>query len=327
MRPMAFAAILAITTTAQADVVYVSSLGTHEVLRYDSGTGAYIDTYVSAGSGGLNQPHAILERCDDILVASFGSDSVLRYERSNGAFLGVFIAPATGLDNPVYMRYGPDGNLYISSQGNDQILRYSTEGVFIDAFVTTGSGGLDGPSGFAFGSDGRFYVAGRFSGNVIAYNATTGAFIEVIADSSDGLGAGNTFGLNFGDNGDLYFASNGLVYRYDLDTASILATIPLGSAIGIEPGPAGDIFVATANNLRVIDTATNAVSSPFLSGGTINTLNFFRFPSAIPAPGCLPPGVPAVSTWGTLVIALLLLTAGTLARNAVNLNHFRPNGP
>src|SRR5262245_3822163 len=76
-------AIFAVTfaASAHADVVYVSSLGTHQVLRYDAATGAFIDTFISVGSGGLNQPHGILERCDDILVASFGTDSVLRYDR------------------------------------------------------------------------------------------------------------------------------------------------------------------------------------------------------------------------------------------------------
>jgi DNA-binding beta-propeller fold protein YncE len=303
------AGVLATAAAARAEIVYVSSLGTHEVLRYDATTGNYVDIFITAASGGLSQPHGILERCDDILVASFGNHRVLRYHRDTGAFIDVFLPTANGLSQPTYLQYGPDGNLYVSSQGSDQILRYTTEGVFIDAFVTAGSGGLDGPSGFAFGPDGRLYVAGRYSANVIAYDATSGAFAEVIADAADGLGAGNTFGLNFGDNGDLYFASNGVVFRYDLDSASILTTIPVGG-IGIEPGPAGDIFVATANNLRIIDTGDNSVSGLFLSGGVINTLNFFRFPSASPAPGCV--AVPAVSSWAMMILAILVLTAGTV---------------
>jgi len=303
--------VFTVAPFAHGEVIYVSSLGTHGVLRYDDATGAFIDEFISAGSGGLNQPHGILERCDDILVASFGTDSVLRYDRATGSFIDVFISAATGLDNPVYMRYGPDGRIYISSQGSDEVLRYSFDGTFVDAFVTAGSGGLDGPSGFAFGPDGRLYVAGRFSANVIAYDAATGAFDEVIADATFGLGAGTTFGLNFGDNGDLYFASAGSVFRYDLDTTSILSTTPLGSAIGIEPGSTGDIFVATGNNLRIIDTATGAVSGLFLSGGSISTLNFFRFPSPAPAPGCTP--IPAVSTWGVAMLALGLLILGTVS--------------
>ncbi len=290
--------LLMTAAIVRADTLYVSSLGTDEVLRYDPATGAFIDTFIpAAANGGLDAPHAILEREDDVLVASFGTHEVLRYDRESGAFLGALIGPATGahLVNPVYIAQGPDGRLYISSQGppgqpvpgadTDQIQRYEQNGDFVDAFVPTASGGLDGPSGFAFGPDDRLYVAGRYSANVIAYDAATGAFDEVLADATDGLGAGNTFGLNFGGNDDFYVASNNAVRRYDLDTGTFIATIPLGFPIGIEPGPDGDVFAATSNNLRSIDADTNAASPPFLgAGGVIDVLNFFHF-ARDPVPG------------------------------------------
>lgn len=305
--------LLAASTVRAGDagMVYVSSLGSNEVLRYNSTTGAYIDTFVPAASGGLSQPHGILERCDDILVAGFGNHQVLRYDRQTGAFLDVFIPSGGGLSQPTYLQYGPDGNLYLSSQGSDEIRRYTPDGAALGPFVTAGSGGLDGPSGFAFGPDERLYVAGRYSASVIAYNGVTGAFDEVVADSSDGLIAGSTFGLTFGDNGDLYFVSGGTIYRYDLDTAAIIAAIPVGGAIGLEPGPAGGVYVATNNNLRVISTSDDSLSGPVLSGGTISTLNFFRFPASTPAPGCAP--VPASSAWALFAMCVLLLIAGTLA--------------
>ncbi|NOX59026.1 MAG: hypothetical protein GXP29_09240, partial [Planctomycetes bacterium] len=134
------------------------------------------------------------------------------------------------------------------------------------------------------GPDGRLYVAGRFSANVIAYNGTTGAFDEVLADSTDGLGFGNTFGLQFGDNGDLYFVSNTVLFRFNVGTGSIVTTINFGFPIGIEPGPDGGMFVATSNNLSIVDTGDNSVTGPFLSGGAINVLNFFHF-STIDVPG------------------------------------------
>jgi len=261
---------------AQAQVLYVSSDFSHEVLRYDPKTGALIDVFVSAGSGGLDQPHGIIDRGPDIIVASFGTDQVLRYDTTTGAFLGVFISSATGLNDPVYMIHGPDGNLYISSQASDEILRYTPDGVLIDAFVTAGSGGLDGPSGFAFAPDGRLYVAGRYSANVLAYDGSTGAFIETVLDNSDGLTSGDTFGLQIGDNGELYVASNGNVYRYNLDSHAMVG-IPVGFPIGLENGPDGGVFVATSNNLRLIDTGDNSISGPFLVGGAINLLNFFHF--------------------------------------------------
>ncbi|MBE7507246.1 MAG: hypothetical protein HS101_13330 [Planctomycetia bacterium] len=273
---LAVLAAACLAARAQAQVLYVSSDFSHEVLRYNPQTGALIDVFVSAGSGGLNQPHSIIDRGPDIIVASFGTDQVLRYDAATGAFLGVFISGATGLNDPVYMIHGPDGNLYISSQASDEILRYSPDGVFIDAFVSAGSGGLDGPSGFAFAPDGRLYVAGRYSADVLAYDGATGAFMETVLDASDGLTSGDTFGLQIGDNGDLYIASNGNGYRYDLDSHAMVG-IPVGFPIGLENGPDGGVFVATSNNLRLIDTGDNSIGGPFLVGGAINLLNFFHF--------------------------------------------------
>lgn len=264
---------------AKADAIFVSSDFNHEVLSYDADTGNFLDTLIPAASGGLDQPHGILDRGDDLLVCSFGTNQILRYDRATGAFLSVFAGPASNLANPVYIVVGPDGNYYVASQGNDRILRYSPDGVLVDQFVPAGSGGLDGPSGIAFGPDGRLYVASRYSAQIIAYDGMTGTFDEVIADSTDGLTSGDTFGVAFDDGGDLYFASNGRVYRYNFSISSIVASPTTGFPIGIERGPDGAVYVATSNNIRRYNSGNNTLSAPLLSGGAINLLNFFHFAS------------------------------------------------
>ena len=275
---LAAAACLLITESVQSQgTLYVSSFGGNQVLRYDATTGAFVDTLISNAGGQLVQPHGVFDRGTDLLVASAQTDEILRYNRVTGELLGTFIGPATGIDYPVYMAIGPDELMYVSSQQSDEIFRFNRDtGALVDVFVSAGSGGLSGPSGFAFGPDGRLYLAGRFSDTVTAYNGTTGAFEETIADPNDGLGAGNTFGLQFGDNDDLYFASNNQTFRYDLDDDTF--TTIAASGIGLEPGPGGGMFVATANNLRLIDTGDNSIGPTFLgAGGVINTLNFFHF--------------------------------------------------
>ncbi len=286
-----FVALLAGALTAAAlgaDRLYVSSNFSHEVLRYDPDSGALLGVFVGAASGGLHQPHGILERDADILVCSFGTDQVLRYDRDSGAFVGALIGPASGLDDPVYLLPLPSGDLLVSSQGSDEVLRFDSAGGLIGAFVSAGSGGLNGPSGMAFGPDGRLYVAGRYSADVLAFDGTTGDFDEVLLDTTDGLTPGDTFGLQFSGDGALYVASNTAVHRFEFGAGAITRSTGFPFPIGLEIDDAGDILVADSNNLVRLDVDNmDAPSAPILTGGAINLLNFFHL-VIDPAPASCP---------------------------------------
>lgn len=134
------------------DHLYVASAETDRILRYDGSTGAFIDAFVSVGSGGLNGPSGLTFGPDDYLyVGSVETDQVLRYDGQTGAFVGEFVSAGSGgLDTPVGLVFGPDKNLYVASAsdptGEGSILRYDGRtGDFIDDFVPTGRGGISGP--------------------------------------------------------------------------------------------------------------------------------------------------------------------------------------
>jgi outer membrane protein assembly factor BamB len=217
--------------------LYVGSLNTNQVLRYNAVTGAFMGVFVAAGSGGLTTPaqEGLAFRPDGKLyVASRDSATVLRYDATTGAFLDTFVpANSGGLSNIKGMVFGPDGNLYLSSGGTNQVLRYDgTTGAFLGVFVATGSGGLNIPRSLTFGPDGNLYVSSSNTNSVLRYDGTTGAFLNTfVAASSGGLNA--PAGLLFAS-GSLYVASqnSNQVLRYDAATGAFIeATVPANGGL------------------------------------------------------------------------------------------------
>jgi WD40 repeat protein len=197
--------------------LYISTTS-NQVQRYNGQTGAFIDTFVAAGSGGLLSPLGLVFGPDgNLYVSSSGTNEVLRYSGQTGAFIDAFVATNSGgLLSPWGLVFGPDGNLYVSSFGTNQVLRYSGQtGAFVDAFIAANSGVLIAPRWLVFGPlflpsypDGALYVVGDFdfggiSGHQVrAYDAQTGApaigiLFDFLLDPQ---------GLAFGPDGNLYVA-------------------------------------------------------------------------------------------------------------------------
>jgi hypothetical protein len=197
--------------------------GGASVLRYNEATGAFVDTLVPKGSGGLSNSVGLILGPDQNLYASSGLDpnnghsaNVLRYDGTTGAFRGIF-ADGGEVTSPRGILFGPDGNLYVANgKGPGTVLRFNGKtGAFLDNFVPTGSGGLTHPSFMVFGPDGQndgrldLYVNAADDNTVLRYDGTTGAFKGVFVPGGTG---GLTFplGLVFGPDGDLYVASSNI---------------------------------------------------------------------------------------------------------------------
>ncbi len=192
----------------QGGDLYVASIDTHEVKRYNGTTGAFISNFVSAGSGGLSFPVGIVFAGSDLYVASSGTDQVKRYN-SAGAFVSNFVAAGSGgLDRPIGITFGGvDNNLYVASADNDRVLAYDgASGASIGTFAPAGSGGLDEPRMLAFGPDGRLYVASRFTDQVLTTLSFQVSAIPVGGQrdagksATVGLDGTAAFGLQYGCN-------------------------------------------------------------------------------------------------------------------------------
>jgi glucose/arabinose dehydrogenase len=207
---------------------YVVAGEADAVFRYDGVTGAFLDTFVSSASGGLNDPTDLAFGPDGSLYVSGLGNHVLRYDGSNGAFLGTV---ASGLSTPTGLTFGPDGSLFIANQGSDEILRYSNS--VLSVFVPAGSGGLDAPRQAVFGPDGNLYVGGSLTSQILLYDGQTGAFLGPFANQVSGQGG--LLWLEFGADGYLYTSARTTTVgpetslnRYHATSGAYVDTLSIG---------------------------------------------------------------------------------------------------
>jgi DNA-binding beta-propeller fold protein YncE len=155
--------------------LYVSTLNSSSVLRFDAQTGAAVPApgqsgadFVPSGSGGLNRAGGIAFGPDgNLYVASQNTNTVMRYDGTTGDPLpadgqdGATFVPAGsgGLSRPVGLLFGPSSDrhfpytLYVISLNTDNVLAYhSATGDFLCEFIGAGSGGLSAPRSLAFGN-------------------------------------------------------------------------------------------------------------------------------------------------------------------------------
>src|SRR5262249_35737459 len=167
------------------------------VLQYRGTTGAFLNTFVASGSGGLSLPNDLVFGPDgNLYVPSQFSDTVLRYNGTTGALIDVVVtARSGGLTQPLVACFGPDGNLYVSSYATNQVLRYQgpsggPPGAFLDAYVPAGGGGLSNPTGLTFGTEGSLYTSSRGTNSVLRTQSptTAGAAGTVTLTAKDSFG-------------------------------------------------------------------------------------------------------------------------------------------
>jgi streptogramin lyase len=252
--------------------LYVDSLQTNSVLRYDETTGAFAGEFVKKNSGGLGDSVGMDFGPDHNLYVSNGgpfpvpgeATNVLRFDGVTGASLGVF-ADGGQITSPRSVVFGPDGNLYVADgNGPGQVLRFSgTTGAFLDTFVHPGSGGLSHPSAMLFGPDGNLYVIATDQSEVLRYNGQTGAFMDTFITPGSG-GLTIPVSMAFGPDGNLYVANTHLndttpggVLRYNGRTGAFTGMFIAPRSGGlIKPltvlfGPEGDLYVGSADAVGI----------------------------------------------------------------------------
>ena len=141
--------------------MYVGGFHSDNVVRFNGQTGAFMNVFVPAFTGGLDGTDAVTFGGDgDLYVGSRFTHSVLRYDGGTGQFLGTF-ATGGGLGEPFGVTFGESGDLYVASRGNNSVLRYDgITGAFEQNFA---SAGINRPTYLLFAS---LSIGGQTSGPV-----------------------------------------------------------------------------------------------------------------------------------------------------------------
>ena len=293
---VAIASILALTSNLRAEGLYIgdnvsrfNSAGRlidvkSSVLRFDASTGAYVDTFVAAGTGGVFGLRGLIFDASRNLIAvdqNVGQPTngeILTYRGSDGAFLGNLVTESAAPYAPRGAVLSPDRqSLYVADMGDfgpnceslpGDIYRYDANtGQFLDLISAPEWFGDFHPRGVVFGPDGLLYATDfgnpctPRSGSILRFNLEEGQVVDefVLAQSGD---LHWPEGLTFGPDGDLYAISGrsgpddvGQIQRFDGRSGERVQSIDLSqpddelsaTVQALLFGPNGALYVPVEN--------------------------------------------------------------------------------
>lgn len=239
------------------------------VLRYDA-SGQYLDEYVPAGAGGLQDARGFTFAPDGSLLmvsAQASTSSVLQFDGATGAFVKE-LATGGGLDHPYSIAFGPAGSaqqnsMFVASQDNNVVSAFSwPSGESLGLFVSAGAGGLDAPRLGRFGPDGNLYVASRNTDSILRYHGSSGTFMDAFIPHQSG-GLMSPIQFAWGPDGHLYAGSEdtNAILRYDGASGAFIDVFvdgnqpsggDLSQPAGLVWGPDGALYVASRGNGRIV---------------------------------------------------------------------------
>jgi len=256
--------------------LYVSDQSTSEVYRFDASTGAFVDVFVAAGSGGIKAAFGMaFDSAGNLYLSGRSSNNVVKYD-TNGNPVWTTATGSGGLNLPEGIALDPSGAfLYVASSGSGQVLKYNAStGAYVGV---AGSSGVSAPIGVEFGSDGLLYVDNRGNNRILRYTEN-GTYVDDYVPAGSG-GMSNIFSMAFGPDGDLYVAagSPSQIMRFGTENEALFtvtnttpSTLPLTVKYATADGTAlaGRDYTATSGTLTFAPGVTSeTIRVPILDDG------------------------------------------------------------
>ena len=260
---------------AQDQYLLVSNREGRDVLRYNADTGAFVDVFIPAETGGMNVPYGMTLGPDgNLYITSWATEifpdndpRVLKFDSHSGNYLGTF-ASDSAMSAPADLAFGPDGNLYVAD-GSANVFRFDgNTGASMGVFASGDVG--DSYRGLAWSPDGNLYV-GTVSDHFDRFDGATGVSLGILP----ALQASSISNVAFGPDGLLYGGDyfGNSVYAYNFVTGELVKSFDgLSGAHGLTFDNNGELLVSSYFENQIVKFGSDSGSPGivFTSGHPLN---------------------------------------------------------
>jgi hypothetical protein len=254
--------------------LYLGSFTGNYVKRYDGQTGAYLDTFVTARSGGLIRPFYLAFGPDgNLYLPSQFTNEVKVYDGKTGAYMKSI---DDGLWNcsPSATAFSDVGELFVTCPAADSIMSFDpATGQNLSSISLSG---VTPVGRVEFGTSGEFYIASRALSGIVRVDAD-GQWN--LFGSTPTVGTVST--VHFGPDGTLYLSEQGasMLVRFDAESGEYLGELVAPGSGGLltpydftfTPRIPGPPVPGDFNGNRLLDlTDIDRLSARVRTGGDIN---------------------------------------------------------